>query len=143
MTIKVLAAFYMTTIGVASEGDIIEVPQATGEMLISVGLAEEFSGGGGGGSTATVTFINSGENTYYEIYPILLVDGVITQTMVEVETSVDVQIPLGENGASIPFAGDKIDHGTAPTSTGGVTIGQYGFEVTGDGTLTLVGTGTK
>lgn len=110
--------------------------------------ADGGSGGGGEIPTATVTFINSASGYVYYVYPVNLVDGVITQSEVRVETSVDLQMPLGENGTFIPL-GENIDSDTAPVLTGDIEAvldideSLIGFKVTGDGTITLKGTGAE
>lgn len=96
------------------------------------------SGSGGGSSealSANVTFINSDDGFYYVV---------INGTTYSIADSQTVTIDLLGGYALIPYdAFTEINTDVSAIMTGKIVETQNGFLVTGDGTITIAGTGGK
>lgn len=120
--------------------------------IIDIAIAKKLAGGGGGSSdfsTAEVTFINSAEDTGYNVYISRdkgdLYIGV-TDAFVSVDSTENytVKLPIPNGGAtiiSLDCIADGFNTLIEPIVTGGVIVDEDGnLIISGDGSVTFVGT---
>ena len=116
-----------------------------GVAYTSVTVDVEGGGGSSDFSTAEVTLINSGSGTYFMAYNITLFDqeaNTLSITSRQVDNQYRFKTPIPTGGTSyfiVEF--DDYDFDTPPVITGDIVLGSDGFEVSGDGTITIKGTG--
>ena len=106
------------------------------------------SGGGGGGgggdfSTAKVTFINSDDTKMYVVNKLAMIQGSYMEVgSVSVQSSEAVDLVLYK-GSTYVSEFENIDYDTPPVVTGNISFDADAgeFVITGDGSITLKGTG--
>lgn len=125
---------------------VLEEPQSRIEELVQQ-IIDNGGGGGGGGSSdfsiAHVTLINTSQDGYYSFSTIRVEGDYIDSYEVSVGTSETITIDVILYKGVQYMSAWEWDTSIAPVITGGITfdVEENLFTITGDGSISLVGTG--
>lgn len=119
------------------------------DQCLAEGFHKVVSSEGGGSSDfsiARITLTNTGAaDKSYQYYGVQIVDDeVVCGVSVQVSSSNEVLIPL-YHGRCLIDASHALNNATTstpPSVSGGVTLTESGFAITGDGTISMEGTGS-
>lgn len=132
---------------------LVPIPGSDGSYTYDPSVPAPSGGGGGGGgggssdfSTAKVNFINSANGKYYTVKYIGVTEfGLHYFPQFSVDVSENVEMVLYKGMYTLSLMDfDEVDDQTMPECTGDITLDldELAFIITGDGSITMKGTGS-
>lgn len=126
---------------------LVPIPGSDGSYNYDPSIPAPSGGGGGGGggdfSTAKVTFINSDNTKMYTVNKLAMIqESYMEVGSVSVQSSETADLVLYK-GSTYVSEFEDIDYDTPPVVTGNISFNADAgeFVITGDGSITLKGTG--